>query len=133
MIDIGGQTSLRGSWSQYFQGTTAIILVIDSSDAGRLGLAKTELDKLVKHEVSSTSYKKYEGLGINIQELASALLLVLANKQDLPNKLTPAQVSEGLGLTALREREWQIMGCSALTGEGLFEGMDWMVSKLESK
>ena len=60
-------------------------------------------------------------------------MLVLANKQDLPNKLTPAQVSEGLGLTSLREREWQIMGCSALSGEGLFEGMDWLVGKLEAR
>jgi len=67
------------------------------------------------------------------QELKSSLLLVLANKQDLPlgqGRLTPAQVSEALGLTDLRQREWQIMGCSALTGEGLMEGMDWMVSKL---
>jgi ADP-ribosylation factor-like protein 5B len=70
------------------------------------------------------------------QELRSSLLLVLANKQDLPaeeGRLTPAQVSEALGLTDLREREWQIMGCSALTGLGLMEGMDWLVTKLEAK
>lgn len=47
--------------------------------------------------------------------------------------MTPAQVSEGLGLTDLREREWQIMGCSALTGDGLMEGMDWLVNKLTAK
>ena len=67
------------------------------------------------------------------QALRTALLLVLANKQDLPaaqGLLTPAQVSEALGLTDLREREWQIMGCSALTGQGLLEGMDWLVGKL---
>jgi len=52
LIDIGGQTSLRSSWSQYFVGTSAIILVIDSSDAGRLPLAKAELDKLTQAEVS---------------------------------------------------------------------------------
>jgi hypothetical protein len=52
LIDIGGQTSLRSSWGQYFAGTTAIILVIDSSDAGRLPLAKAELQKLVADEVS---------------------------------------------------------------------------------
>jgi ADP-ribosylation factor-like protein 5B len=51
LIDIGGQTSLRSSWSQYFVGTSAIILVIDSSDAGRLPLAKAELDKLTQAEV----------------------------------------------------------------------------------
>lgn len=54
LIDIGGQTSLRSSWSQYFVGTSAIILVIDSSDAGRLPLAKAELDKLTQAEVSSS-------------------------------------------------------------------------------
>lgn len=70
------------------------------------------------------------------QELRTSLLLVLANKQDLPaaqGRLTPAQVSEAFGLTDLREREWQIMGCSALTGLGLFEGMDWLVGKLAAR
>jgi ADP-ribosylation factor-like protein 5B len=52
LIDIGGQTSLRASWSQYFKETEAIILVIDSSDTARLGLAKAELQKLVSDEVS---------------------------------------------------------------------------------
>ena len=52
LIDIGGQTSLRSSWSQYFLGTEAIVLVIDSSDAARLPLAKAELQKLVQAEVS---------------------------------------------------------------------------------
>ncbi|RSH87716.1 uncharacterized protein EHS24_000232 [Apiotrichum porosum] len=119
LIDLGGQSSLRSSWSQYFADTEAIILVIDSNDAARLSLAKTELQKLTKAD-----------------ELRSSLLLVLANKQDLPaeeGRLTPAQVSEALGLTDLREREWQIMGCSALTGLGLMEGMDWLVTKLEAK
>lgn len=51
LVDIGGQTSLRSSWSQYFLDTAAIILVIDSSDAGRLSLAKAELAKLVSDEV----------------------------------------------------------------------------------
>ena len=131
LIDIGGQTSLRSSWSQYFVGTSAIILVIDSSDAGRLPLAKAELDKLTQAEVRL--FFCIDRSSAHKQELKSSLLLVLANKQDLPlgqGRLTPAQVSEALGLTDLRQREWQIMGCSALTGEGLMEGMDWMVSKL---
>lgn len=58
LIDIGGQTSLRSSWNQYFVGTSAIILVIDSSDAGRLPLAKAELQKLTQAEVSDTKDTK---------------------------------------------------------------------------
>lgn len=56
LIDIGGQTSLRSSWSQYFAGTTAIILVIDSSDSARIHLAKAELQKLVSDQVSVRSF-----------------------------------------------------------------------------
>jgi ADP-ribosylation factor-like protein 5B len=52
LIDLGGQSSLRSSWSQYFADTEAIILVIDSNDAARLSLAKTELQKLTKADVS---------------------------------------------------------------------------------
>lgn len=131
LIDLGGQSSLRSSWNQYFAETEAIILVIDSNDPARLNLAKQELQKLVKAEVGGVKRQRADE-----KELRTALLLVLANKQDLPaseGRLTPAQVSEGLGLTDLREREWQIMGCSALTGLGLFEGMDWLVTKLSAK
>jgi ADP-ribosylation factor-like protein 5B len=52
LIDLGGQTTLRPSWSQYYAGTEAIILVIDSNDGARLALAKAELQKLVRADVS---------------------------------------------------------------------------------
>lgn len=52
------------------------------------------------------------------QALEKSLLLVMANKQDLKGALTAAQISEGLGLTDLKDREWQILATSALTGQG---------------
>lgn len=55
LVDLGGQSSLRSAWSQYFANTAAIILVIDSNDSARLSLAKAELQKLVKNEVSAPS------------------------------------------------------------------------------
>ncbi|CAE6411579.1 unnamed protein product [Rhizoctonia solani] len=114
--DIGGQTSLRQSWSQYFTAARAVVLVIDSCDAGRLSLAKEELHKMCADE-----------------SLKDALLLVFANKQDVRGCLTPARISEGLKLTDLRDRQWHIMACSALTGQGLFEGLDWLASRLERR
>lgn len=42
----------------------------------------------------------------------------MANKQDLKGALTAAQISDGLGLTDLKDREWQILATSALTGQG---------------
>ncbi|QRV76643.1 ADP-ribosylation factor family [Ceratobasidium sp. AG-Ba] len=114
--DIGGQSSLRQSWSQYFTAARAVILVVDSCDAGRLSLAKEELHKMCADE-----------------SLKDALLLVFANKQDVRGCLTAARISEELRLTDLRDREYIEMACSALTGQGLFEGLDWLASRLEKR
>eukprot|EP00297_Palpitomonas_bilix_P025249 CAMPEP_0113879084 /NCGR_PEP_ID=MMETSP0780_2-20120614/7038_1 /TAXON_ID=652834 /ORGANISM="Palpitomonas bilix" /LENGTH=63 /DNA_ID=CAMNT_0000865619 /DNA_START=474 /DNA_END=665 /DNA_ORIENTATION=- /assembly_acc=CAM_ASM_000599 len=59
------------------------------------------------------------------EELDGASLLVFANKQDLPGAKTAAQISESLGLSGIKNRQWQIFKASALKGEGLNEGLDW--------
>jgi len=42
-----------------------------------------------------------------------------------------SQISEGLNLAALpRGRSWHIQGASAKTGEGLQEGMEWLVQMI---
>lgn len=50
--------------------------------------------------------------------------------KDQPNALTPAEVSEGLGLDTLKERQWSIFKACAIKGEGLEEGLDWCVMTL---
>merc|ERR1712122_145319 len=65
--DIGGQDKIRKLWRHYFQGTNAIIYVIDSNDRERIDVAGEELSSMLREE-----------------ELREAVLLVLANKQDLP-------------------------------------------------
>lgn len=57
--------------------------------------------------------------------MKNTTLLVLANKQDLPEALSPAKISELLQLTDLKNRSWSIQKASALTGEGLEFGFDW--------
>lgn len=61
------------------------------------------------------------------EKLAGVPLLVFANKQDLLSALSAADISIGLNLPAIRDRAWQIQACSAKTGEGLTEGMEWLV------
>ena len=39
-------------------------------------------------------------------ELREAVLLVFANKQDLPNAMNAAEITDKLGLHALRQRRW---------------------------
>ena len=57
-------------------------------------------------------------------------LLVFANKQDLDGSLSPGEIAEGLNLFSLRERGWQIEGCSAKEGVGLEQGMDWVIKQI---
>ena len=58
--------------------------------------------------------------------------MVMANKQDLISALSPAELTEKLGLDAIRERIWQILPCSAKDGDGLQEGMEWIVEQMNS-
>lgn len=58
-------------------------------------------------------------------ELQNAVLLVLANKQDLPNAVSVAAITEALKLRSLPPtRKWSIQSCCATTGDGLYEGFD---------
>ncbi|KAL0092378.1 ADP-ribosylation factor family-domain-containing protein [Phycomyces blakesleeanus] len=113
MWDIGGQESLRASWKTYYINTKAVIMVIDSTDANRLPVAKHELHQMMESE-----------------QLQNASLLVFANKQDVKGALSASQISEALGLTHLKDRQWHIQACSALSGDGLFEGLDWVVLQI---
>jgi len=111
--DLGGQTNIRPYWRCYYANTHAIIYVIDSCDRDRLGLSKKELLAMLEEE-----------------ELKSAALLVFANKQDVAGAMSAADVSSGLGLTSIKDRHWHISKSSAINGEGLTEGLDWLVDAI---
>lgn len=66
-------------------------------------------------------------------ELKTATLLVFANKQDMPGAMSAADISEKLKLTDFKDRQWTIFKCSAKTGDGLTEGLDWLVNQLGEK
>ncbi|CAB4484652.1 unnamed protein product [Rhizophagus irregularis] len=67
------------------------------------------------------------------ERLAGASLLVFANKQDLPGALTDKQIREGLELDSIITHHWAIQACSAVTGENLLRGMDWIVGDIASR
>ena len=110
--DIGGQDRLRPLWRHYYENTNGIIFVIDSADKTRLHLAKDEIHKMMAEPA-----------------LADAKLLVLANKQDMPTALPGSDIVGALELKNLRH-EWFVQPCSATTGQGLYEGLDWLATKL---
>ena len=104
---------LRPLWRHYFQNTNGVIFVVDSNDRDRAGQAKDELQKMLAED-----------------ELRDACLLVFANKQDLPNAMSTAEVTDKLGLHSLRNRKWYIQATCATSGEGLFEGLDWLSANI---
>mmetsp|Transcript_50988 Transcript_50988/g.87358 ORF Transcript_50988/g.87358 Transcript_50988/m.87358 type:complete len:184 (+) Transcript_50988:77-628(+) len=113
MWDIGGQDKIRPLWRHYYNGSDAVIFVVDSNDVHRMDLAATELHKFLAAE-----------------ELRDACLLVLANKQDLPNSVSASEVAEKLQLNKLRGREYYVQSCVATSGAGLYEGLDWLSGAL---
>jgi ADP-ribosylation factor-like protein 5B len=113
--DLGGQDKLRKVWATYYVGATAVVLVVDSMDRTRLPTLKQELDALVGSEA-----------------LAGAVLLVFANKQDLAGAMTAVEITESLQLHGIKDHGWQIQACSATTGEGLYEGLDWLTHALKN-
>jgi ADP-ribosylation factor-like protein 3 len=64
-------------------------------------------------------------------KMAGVPLLVLANKQDLISALPANEVADGMNLFSIRDRPWQIQPCSAKTGNGLTEGIEWLVKQVK--
>lgn len=66
-------------------------------------------------------------------KLKNVPLLVYANKQDLPDSLTAADLAQSLGLPAIKDRIWQIQACVAAQGTGVREGMEWVCKSIKKK
>ena len=65
--------------------------------------------------------------------LRDARVLVLANKQDLPGAVRPDNIVEGLKLNSVRKHQWFVQQCSATTGAGIYEGLDWLHRSLKER
>ena len=65
------------------------------------------------------------------KDLTKSSLLVFANKQDIKNSMTAAEISQKLNLTSIKDHAWHIQACCALTGEGLYQGLEWIVSNIK--
>ena len=68
-----------------------------------------------------------------IRNLWRHYYLVFANKQDLPHAMSAPELTEKLGLQKLTGRQWYIQACCATTGDGLYEGLDWLSDIVSKK
>nr|VZI47986.1 unnamed protein product [Spirometra erinaceieuropaei] len=75
--DVGGQEKIRPLWRHYYTGTQGLIFVVDSADRDRIEEAQMELHRIA-----------------NDKEMQDAIILVFANKQDIPDVETEKPVSQ---------------------------------------
>eukprot|EP01130_Rhizamoeba_saxonica_P008717 TRINITY_DN3521_c0_g1_i2.p1 TRINITY_DN3521_c0_g1~~TRINITY_DN3521_c0_g1_i2.p1 ORF type:complete len:187 (+),score=26.08 TRINITY_DN3521_c0_g1_i2:68-628(+) len=116
MWDIGGQDRIRKLWKHYYEGTDSLIFVIDCNDVERLPEASLELQKLLSEP-----------------QLRDAAVLVFANKQDLPNAVSPSSLLEFMPFLKDNSRVWHVQSTCAMSGDGVHEGMDWLVNALKKR
>ena len=81
--------------------------VVDSNDRELIGEAREELMIMLTED-----------------ELRHAVLLIFANKQDLPNAMNAAEITDVLGQHSLRNRKWYIQTTCATGGDGPYEELD---------
>merc|ERR1712212_17776 len=113
--DIGGQRRLRPYWANYFENTDVLIFVVDSADSKRLQESAEEFEELLAED-----------------RLIRVPCLVYANKQDLETSEAASDIAAALQLHKLKDRAFQIQPCSAKTGEGVRDGLEWALNKIKS-
>ncbi|XP_067939271.1 uncharacterized protein [Watersipora subatra] len=105
--DVGGQSRIRLLWKHYYQNTQGLIYVVDSCDRSRIEEAREELSYLLESK-----------------EMTGVPVVILANKQDLPNAASCSEIASALQLSKLTTRKWHVQATCATNGEGLYESMD---------
>ena len=136
MWEPGGQKKIKPLWRHYYQDKQAIIFVVDSNDRERIEPQDHGGDIL--NEILSASDDEHNAKTVlwevlGEDELRNVPLLVFANKQDLPNAMSVNEITEKLGLNEIRDRKWWIQVCCATTGDGLYEGLDFLHNIFKKK
>ncbi|XP_015368291.1 PREDICTED: ADP-ribosylation factor-related protein 1-like [Diuraphis noxia] len=114
--DLGGQTELQSLWDKYYAECHAIIYIVDSSDRERMDESKKTFERMICNE-----------------NLGGIPLLILANKQDIPDCMGVREVKPIFNQNAhlIGRRDFMVMPISALTGDGIDEGIQWLVQSIQ--
>jgi len=110
--DLGGQEELQALWDKYYSECHGVIYCVDSNDRDRIQESKKSFDAMISNE-----------------NLFDIPLLVLANKQDLPECMGVREVKPIFqdNVEHIGSRECMVLPTSGLTGDGVAEGIEWLV------
>lgn len=138
--DLGGQHSLRGLWQSYYASCHAIVFVIDSTDVGDADLTKLAEPNTPINDEDNGRLDECRLVLDDVLQHADAEgvpLLVLANKQDREDCVEVVRIKEGFvrkvfeGEKGGSLRDSRVLPCSALTGTGVEEAVEWLRSRVK--
>ncbi|KAI3405392.2 WBP1 [Candida oxycetoniae] len=135
--DLGGQRSLRNMWSRYFKQCHGIIFVIDSTDTARFQECYETLIDIANHDSwlvdNSEGQEIDQERTIGIDGTVNVPILMLANKQDLPQAVDLVSLKTGVFIKLVSELEAtdsKLLPVSVLENQGLKESLEWLVTRL---
>eukprot|EP01123_Difflugia_compressa_P015705 TRINITY_DN898_c0_g1_i2.p1 TRINITY_DN898_c0_g1~~TRINITY_DN898_c0_g1_i2.p1 ORF type:complete len:188 (-),score=30.96 TRINITY_DN898_c0_g1_i2:72-635(-) len=108
--DIGGQPRFRSMWERYCRGVNAIVFVIDGVDFDKFDNAKKELQELISKP-----------------QLQGIPLLVLGNKNDLPNCITMEELIKTMELDSIQDRDVCCYSISAKNNVNIDKVLEWLI------
>ncbi|CAF3941141.1 unnamed protein product [Rotaria sp. Silwood1] len=113
-FDEGGRCRTRSLLRSFHHRLSGMILVIDSTDREIIDQMRDELVRMSNEE-----------------ELKNKSILIFANKQDLPNAMSPNEIHEKLNLTKLNGyMKWHLQPACAIRDEGIHEGLEWLAKSM---
>jgi len=110
--DIGGQPRFRSMWERYCRGVNAIVFVVDSADSEKFDSAKKELVELVSKP-----------------QLQGIPLLVVGNKNDLPEAVPLESLLEIMGLKEITGRTVSCYSISAKNYVNIDKVLEWLIAQ----
>ncbi|EMG49753.1 ARL3 ADP-ribosylation factor-like protein 3 [Candida maltosa Xu316] len=128
--DLGGQKSLRNMWSRYFKQCHGIIFIIDSTDTERFQECYETLIDIAHNDVWMQIDDENNN---NVDGTVNVPILMLANKQDLPQAVDLVSLKTGVFIRLVSELEAtdsKLLPVSVLENQGIKESLEWLVTRL---
>ena len=107
--DIAGNKNAQVLWEEYCNGSNLILYVIDSADQEAVAASEQQLESLFANE-----------------NISSIPILVIANKQDLPEALNPDDIMDKLKLQNVNDRKIKLFCTSAKLKTHVSDIIQWI-------
>ena len=145
--DIGGQKSIRPYWPAWtsFRRPATVTATADGirhrrDCACNCACSIDQTDELLRPVdalviIDAADHRRMEetsmelGQLVDEAKLADIPVLVYGNKSDLMNAMEQCEIEESVA-PVLKGRNYFVVECSAKTGKGLQDGMEWLVDQI---